>query len=78
MKNMEKREPALGAPLPGGGGDWKRGSKGPPAPQINFSGALDPLCFVGGRKFWSVKGTVRGGRGVDQGNRSAAVAFCAL
>ena len=29
MKNMEKREPALGAPSRGGGG-WKRGSNPPP------------------------------------------------
>ena len=41
MKNMEKREPAPGAPLPAGGGGWKRGSKAPPQPPppINFSGA---------------------------------------
>ena len=41
MKNVETREPALGAPLQRGGGGrgWRRGSKGPCSPQMSFSGA---------------------------------------
>ena len=48
MKNMEKREPALGAPSSagGGGGGWKRGSKGRLHPQVNFSQLEDGVVVV--------------------------------
>ena len=39
MKNMEKREPALGAPLNGVGG-LEKGLQGPPTHPKNFPGAL--------------------------------------